>query len=299
MDPHEVEQHIIETWDFDDATTSYDAFTAASAAAGPESAEGLVLRTQVARAQGLRRELTESGATLDAVASDLDRLAAGLTDQQTSHVRARLAIERGRVRNASGSPADARPYFETAHDEATKAGLAGLAVDALHMTAIAAGATEGSTAAAAVNAQAIAVAESSDDPAARRWLGSLLNNYGWDRHDAGAYAEALDIFRRAVEVRLEYGTPREVAIARWCVGRCLRSLERYSEALEVQETLAASAAANDGYVYEELGENLMALGRGDEAATYFSRAHELLSEDDWLADNESERLERLLTLSED
>ena len=43
----------------------------------------------------------------------------------------------------------------------------------------------------------------------------------------------------------------------------------------------------------------MALGRDEDAATYFSRAHELLSDDDWLVDNESERLERLLFLSDD
>ena len=89
-------------------------------------------------------------------------------------------------------------------------------------------------------------------------------------------------------------------MARWCVARCLRSLERYAEALDMQEVLAESeTGSEDGYVYEEIGENLLALGRGEEAATYFSRAHELLSDDDWVADNESERLERLLFLSDD
>jgi tetratricopeptide (TPR) repeat protein len=211
-----------------------------------------------------------------------------------------LAIERGRVLSSSGSQSEAATLFEVAFSEATGAGLAGLAVDALHMSAIVAGRMSDPQQAAVINARAIAVAESSEDPAARRWLGSLLNNHGWDRHDAGAYEEALEIFRRAVEVRVEQGSPREIAVAQWCVGRCLRSLERYGEALEIQERLAAApSAGEDGYVFEELGENLMALGRPSEAATYFSRAHELLSDDDWLVDNESERLERLLTLSDD
>ncbi len=313
MDPQELERYITETWQFDDPRASYDAFRAASAAAPSGSAARLVLRTQMARAQGLQSNFAEAGEILD----DVDRELAATThhaatthlaatthpeadERQGHHVRARLEIERGRVLNSSGAADASRGHFDTAYDESMAADLAGLAVDALHMSAIVIGGVDGPAAAEAVNARAISVAESSADPEARRWLGSLLNNQGWNRHDAGAYEEALTIFRRALEVRRQQGSRRETAIAHWCVGRCLRSLERYSEALEVQEMLASSSAGSeDGYVYEELGENLMALGREDEAATYFSRAHELLSQDDWLVDNESERLERLLTLSDD
>ncbi len=300
MGVHEVEQQIVETWNFDEPAASHDAFSAAAGSAGPSSAEGLVLRTQQARALGLQRRTDEADTTLDAVAADLEAAAADLPEPALHHVRARLEIERGRVLNSSGSPGAARPHFDTAYDEATAAGLEALAVDALHMSAIVAGQLDGPAAATALDAQAISVAEQSNDPAARRWLGSLLNNLGWDRHDSGAFEEALDIFRQALESRLEHGSQREIEVARWCVGRCLRSLERYSEALEIQETLAESASGSeDGYVYEEIGENLLALGRGEEAAAYFSRAHELLSDDDWLVDNENERLERLLFLSDD
>ncbi len=300
MGPQEYEQRIVKTWDFEDPAASYDAFASAVESTDVTPAESLVLRTQQARALGLQRRTEQADGLLDAVATDLEAASSELSEGETHHVRARLEIERGRVLNSGGRAVDARPHFEAAYDAANLAGLEGLAVDALHMSAIAAGTIEGPSAAAALDARAIAVAEQSIDPAARRWLGALLHNLGWDRHDAGAFAEALEIFRRALEARLEEGSRREIEIARWCVGRCLRSLERYSEALEIQETLAESASGSeDGYVYEEIGENLLALGRGEEAATYFSRAHELLSDDDWLADNESERLERLLFLSDD
>ncbi len=301
MDPHELERYLGETWEFEDPEASYDAFRAASDAAEDGSAARLVLRTQMARAQGLRSDFSDAQVILDGVARELAAAGDGhgMAERQ-HHVRARLEIERGRLLNSSGSAAASRPHFDTAYDEAMAAELAGLAVDALHMTAIVIGSTEGPAAAEAVNAHAISVAEKSEDPEARRWLGSLLNNQGWNRHDSGAFEEALAIFRRALEVRQQQGSKRETAIAHWCVGRCLRSLERYSEALEIQEMLASSpSGSEDGYVYEELGENLMALGRENQAATYFSRAHELLSEDDWLVDNESERLERLLTLSDE
>src|SRR6476659_5346251 len=114
---------------------------------------------------------------LDAVATAAKE--AGLDDAEAEHLQARLEIERGRLLNSAGAPADAKPHFEAAYDHAITAGLEGLAIDALHMSAIVAGRLEGPAAAAAINANAISLAESSSDPAARRWLGSLLNNLGW------------------------------------------------------------------------------------------------------------------------
>jgi tetratricopeptide (TPR) repeat protein len=213
-------------------------------------------------------------------------------------VRARIAIERGRTLRSSGKTADAMPYFEMAYETATGAGAGGLAVDALHMCAIAAGSIDGPVASTRWNKRAIAEAEASDDPAARRWLGSLLNNYGWDKHEVGDYDQALEIFERALAVREEHGKEPELTVAKWTVARALRSLERYEEALAIHESLAATPeGADDGFVHEERGECLLALGRGDEARRSFARAYELLSTDEWLARTEADRLTRLRDLS--
>ena len=64
------------------------------------------------------------------------------------------------------------------------------------------------------------------------------------------------------------------------------------EAIKIQTELLASGS--DGYVYEELGETLLAQGKWDEAKPYFARAVLLLS-DELGAD--SERIERLNDLS--
>ncbi len=91
----------------------------------------------------------------------------------------------------------------------------------------------------------------------------------------------------------------DVRVARWCIARCLRSLERVEEALAIQRELEQQIADienPDGYVYEELGECLYALGRSDEARPYFRRAYELLSKDPWFVDGEAPRLARLATL---
>jgi hypothetical protein len=53
----------------------------------------------------------------------------------------------------------------------------------------------------------------------------------------------------------------------------------------------------DGYVFEEIGECLLALNRLNEAHLYFSKVYELLSQDAWLVEQEPEQMERLKRFS--
>jgi hypothetical protein len=49
----------------------------------------------------------------------------------------------------------------------------------------------------------------------------------------------------------------------------------------------------DGYVFEEIAENLAALGKVDEAKPYFEKAFEELNKDEWFVKNEAARLANL------
>lgn len=241
------------------------------------------LQTQVARSVGLQQRFDEALALLDALA----------LDQASERVRVRALLERGRVMNTRGDAADALPVFEEAFELANQAGEEGLAVDAAHMVAIAAPEPD---AAMLWNLNALALAETSGEPDARRWRGSLHNNLGWTHHGAGRFDLALRSFQASAVVFEADGKPDRARIARWAVARTLRSLERYAEALAAQEQLLGELeqlGEADGYVFEELAENLLALDRADEAAPMFLRAHELLREDAQLARAEPERLERL------
>ena len=78
--------------------------------------------------------------------------------------------------------------------------------------------------------------------------------------------------------------------------RLLKDLEG---ALAIQRVLHAdweAAGEKDGYVYEELGECLLALGRAEEAAPWFAKAWLELSKDEWTRSEEPARLERLKKL---
>jgi tetratricopeptide (TPR) repeat protein len=255
-DRRDVEQQILDTWDFADPAGTADHFRgAADEEQDPEASA--VLRTQQARATGLAGDFEAAARLLDEIDSS------GLGDFAV-HAKARVAIERGRVLNSTGDHGGAAAYFVEAYRLATEAGVGGLALDALHMQAIAAGATGGPDAARVIDARALGEVEASDDPQVRRWLGPILNNLGWDLHDSGRPEEALEVFERAVEVRAEADDHAAWVVARWCVGRTLRTLARYDDALVLMRELAADpVGAEDDYVHEEISANLTALGEPD------------------------------------
>jgi len=298
-DPRE---EIDAMWDFDDPASSEHRFreTAARAEHRGDATMAAILRTQIARAQGLQRRFDEAHRTLDELqAAIADRTAAPAPGAAAAdaEVAVRVALERGRVFNSSGARDCARPLFDEAWRLAREAGMDALAVDAAHMLAIVA---PDSDAAMDWNRRALDVAESSFDPAARRWAASLHNNIGWTLHGDGEFARALSHFERALELRRERGRDPEVRVARWCVARCLRSLGRVEEALSMQRDLErdhAAAGSADGFVHEELAECLVAQGRVVEARPHFARACELLSADAWFATNEPARLERLRSMA--
>lgn len=278
---------IDDLWNFHNAAESEARIRHALANAEPGSEFHAELLTQLARAQGLQHNFAAAHATLD----EATRLLI------PTHTRAavRLLLERGRVFNSAGEPSQAHPLFVQAWEAAQATGEEVLAVDAAHMVAIVLPPEEQ----LAWNLRALALAETAADPRAREWIVSLHNNIGWTYHTLGQNEQALASLAQTVEWHEATGRTIEARIARWSVSRILRTLGRVDEALTIQQQLArewGESGASDGYVDEEIGECLLALERGDEAAPHFSQAYTLLSADPWLVANEPARLERLHAL---
>lgn len=277
-------------WDFGDLEGSRKRFEelADTAAVGDDPGYLAEVLTQIARTYGLQQRFDDADAVLD-------RVDAMLTDQMpAASVRSRL--ERGRVRNSAGERAESVPLFAEALEQAQRAGLDDLAVDAAHMLGIVEPGDEG----IAWNERALEMADASPDPSAQRWKGSLLNNLGWAYHDRGEHAEALAMFERCLAYFTANGPDERAAIARWSIAKMDRHLGRTTEALEIQRDLLERPDHRDneyeGYAREELAECLLALGRGEEAKPHFARAYELLHTDPWLARDEAPRLDRLREL---
>jgi tetratricopeptide (TPR) repeat protein len=253
-------------WDFDDPAESERRFAALLPRARDEN-DGVFLveaLTQLARARGLRRRFDEADATLDAADAALR--------PDDDRGRIRIALERGRVANTAGRGGRGRSSFLSAWGLARTAGEDALAVDAAHMLGI----VESGDEAERWNERAMELASSSPDPNARRWVGSIANNRGWARHEAGDVDGAIALFELARDDWLADGRVGRARVARWSIARCLRSRGHVDEALAAQERLLAElddAGETDGYVLEEIAECLLALGRRDDARPFFARAH--------------------------
>ncbi|MBC8170459.1 MAG: tetratricopeptide repeat protein [Anaerolineae bacterium] len=249
------------------------------------------LYTQIARAQGLQQHLEEAQQTLD-------ELIDALLEKTDRTTLVRYLLERGRVLNTAGQPDHAKRIFIKAWDVSRFAHEDFHGIDAAHMVAI----TEQQPARQLIwHYKALDLAENSRDPRSRRWLAALYNNLGWSMHEAGQFAEALNLFENALKFHKTQGNPAAIRQAQWAVGRTQRSMGRFKRALNTQMTLLdeyETAREQNGYVYEEIAESLLLLKREDEARGYFAKAYTVLSQDAELVANEPARLERLQALAQ-
>ncbi len=272
-------------WEYSDPAASEARFRAALPQATAD--ERLELLTQIARTHSLRRQFGEAHALLDEVEPQLS--GAGPAP------RVRYLLERGRTFNSAGDKTRAAGLFQQAWETASAARLDGLAVDAAHMLAI----VEPPASAAAWTQRGVELARVSTDAKALGLLPALLNNHAWNLHDGGRHDEALLAFREAEAAWLATGKQPQGRIATWSVARCLRSLKRHEQALQLQQRLEQewqAAGSADGYVFEEIAENLEALGRFEEATAYFRRAENELGKDLQFARENPARLARITAL---
>ncbi len=248
----------------------------------------LQLLTQIARTFSLRAKFDEAHKVLDEVKSQLN--------EATKVAELRYLLERGRTFNSAKRIAEAIPLFAEAYELSLERKQDFYAVDAAHMLAIA---EKDPAKQMEWNLKAVGLAEKSKDEKAKGWLGSLYNNIGWTYHDTGMFENALGIFEKALEFRQKKGQAAETRVAKWSVGRALRSLKKHDEALKIQRTLEKefdSLPEKDGFVFEELGELLLLTDKEEEAKKYFGLAYDELVKDTWLAENEPKRLGRLKEL---
>ena len=270
-------------WEYTNPAVSEERFrTLLTSAHGDQRLE---LLTQIARTYGLRQRFSEAHAVLNQVQEQLT--GAG------PRPRIRYLLERGRTFNTGGDKEKARVLFVEAWEQAQTTDQEDLAVDAAHMVAIT---YAGTLDAIAWNQRGLVLARPSQSPKARALIPAMLNNSAWDLHEMGRFSDALALFEEAQAEWVARGKPEQIQVATWAVARCLRSLGRYDEALTIQRALEAdhtAAGSADGYVFEEIAENLAALGKLAEAKPYFGKAVAELRKDDWFVKNEAARLANL------
>jgi tetratricopeptide (TPR) repeat protein len=283
-------------WDFNDPAGTEDRFNAIlpQAEASGNADYHAQLLTQIARTHGLRRDFAQAHAVLD----QADALIAWAQENaaESTTARTRSLLERGRTLNWQDEKPRAEQLFREAYALAMASGNERLAIDAAHMVAIV-GDLETQIEWAH---NGLAAARSATDPKAQGWEGPLLNNLGWTYFNAGRIDEAYDMFQQSLEWRRQHGPLKAEYIARWTIARCLRGMGKLEESLAIQETLRDNSLEGnpkDGYVFEEIGECQLALGRPEAAALNFAQAYALLSADPALPPDDAKRLPRIKELA--
>jgi tetratricopeptide (TPR) repeat protein len=247
------EQYAIDRlWDFSDPALSEARFRAAADEVENTAHIRAAMATQLARAIGIQGRVDDALAVLDAVEDGARWTANGevadveLADAELAEIRARVALERGRILVAAERDSEAVPALTRAVREAAHAGSAFLALDAVHMLALTDTGHEREWA-----EQGFELLAADRDPRVLRWGVALHNNLGWALLDLGDTAEALAQFELAVDAADHYGTAEQQHVTRWSVGRALRAVGRADEALTLQRELAR-ARPEDPYVAAEI-----------------------------------------------
>jgi tetratricopeptide (TPR) repeat protein len=200
-------------WDFDDLDASEARLRNQLDEEQDDVGRAEVL-TQLARVEGLRDAFAAGDALLD----EAEKLGG-----DAPPARMRIALERGRLRRSGGDAKASTPLFLAAYELAFAEGEEFIAVDAVHMLAIAGPDFESRLAWAE---RGIELASQSDDPEVTSWLGSLYNNVGWDYYEAGEHETALEWFERAlVEREKRPDQPQRIAHAREAVEEARKALE--------------------------------------------------------------------------
>lgn len=197
------QQTLDQLWDFDNPEISEGRFRTAISDGGYDADERAELETQLGRAIGLQGRFEEADALLDAI------------DGDEPTVAVRVLLERGRLLNSSGHAQMAVPLFEQAAELADHLGEEFLAVDALHMLAMA-----DSAHAETWTRSALEYASTVQSDRTKRWVVALHNNLGWTLHEAGRCAEAMVEFQLAAQWAERVGTPRQLELAREAIEAC-------------------------------------------------------------------------------
>ncbi|MBV1775242.1 tetratricopeptide repeat protein [Burkholderiaceae bacterium DAT-1] len=275
-------------WNFDDVPGSEARLQAAlERSSVPEERAALI--TQIARAEGLQGRPARGHAMLDELQTRLSEL--------QPEISIRYMLERGRLYSSSNRPLSER-WLRHTIQLASKHKLDGFVIEATHMLAL----IQQQGSAIDMNLKALKLAEASSDPAAMKWQPTLYNNLGWQYLDQRNYEKALEYLKKAEDWYTSHPDPRGLNAAHWSVGKLLRLNGKSTEALDIQMSLTKAQSVDKsllGYVFEEIAENLVVLGRLPEAKQYYGKAWKQLAEDPWLSKSDPNRLARLKALSID
>lgn len=265
--------NLRQLWDFSNPAASEERMRTALATA--QGDEALILKTQIARTWGLRRDFTKAREILAEVQPQIA--------QAGPEAQVRYWLELGRTwASATHKPeqltTDAKTQARNAYDRALSTAKASqldaLAIDTVHMYAFIDTDAESGLKWAD---EGLKLAKASTQPDARRWEATLRNNRGVALNQLKRHDEALVELKTALTLKQAQGNTADTRIAHWMVANTLRLLGHLDESREIQLRLEREWDADndpDPFVFEELEAIYKAQGNAERAAHYAARLKE-------------------------
>lgn len=257
-------------WDFNKPELSEERFRSALSKASADDA--LLLQTQIARTHGIRRNFSRAQQILSEIEPQIHNA--------SDETKVRYFLELGRTYSSATHPPEsqtpeirelARSAYMRAYELAQSGELDSLAIDALHMMTFVDTEPDEQV---KWNRKAMALMQSSSQPDAKKWEGSLHNNTGYALHLLGRYEDALLEFKLALAAYERGGNPQSIRIAHWMIAWTLRALGQLNEAIEIQLRLEREwdkSGEPDPNVFEELELLYQALSNDEKAEFYAAR----------------------------
>ncbi len=242
----------------------------------------LQLQTQLARTYSLQGNFAEAHSILDSVEE--------LLSPEHQLPRLRYLLERGRCYNSNGEKERALTFFMDAVRLGEEIADWRLAIDAVHMVAIAQPNVYDKI---TWNLRGLKLVE--EHPEQDGWFWALYNNLGEDYMTAQQYDEAHATFEKLLALQVQ----RNGATDMYTVKDCARALrlgakpEDSVRLMQAELDILLSKSSDDGWIREELAEALTALGLTAEARPHFVAAYRLLKDDSYCLQYEQAKLARL------
>ena len=262
----------------------------------------LQIFSQIALAQAMQQKFELAHRTLDK--------AEQLVEPQYQLAKIRLLLERGRVYHQSDNLVEALSFFMQSYELAkSKTEFDFHTVNAAHMIAIVENNVNDKI---KWNLLAIRLAEKTQDERCHTWLGPINNNLAQNYLEAERYAAALKLFEKCKNYAEARGDQLVIRGAAWGIGRCMRGLCEYNNALEVQKDLLeqyekiireGSLAIeliyiSRGLVHEELAEIYLEKKLFELSKKHARLAYNDLLKDPWMNKLYPERIQRMYELGQ-
>lgn len=186
-------------WDYNDVESTRERFLRCSEREDVRADAGFAaeIQTQIARTFSLQGNYAEAHCILDGVEA--------MPGYHLPAAQVRYLLERGRTYRSAGDAERSLPLFHEAEKHATNHELWRLAIDAVHMIAIAEQKVEDRI---AQNVRGLQLVR--EHPEQHGWKNALLNNLGEEYITAQQYADAITTFSALIEYQREHNGKADI-----------------------------------------------------------------------------------------